>query len=393
VPVSGTGAAGDTIDLQISDGSHAPISTSLPVTAGPNGGVWSTTVDVHAMSDGSLAVSAAEVDPVGNTGPSSLRTFTKDTKGPAAPSIVWSGAVSEHALSVVLSGLAEPGSTVAVSVDDNDPLTAAVAAVSTADSGGSWSTPVSLDSLDDGTLTASASAMDGFGNVGPTATAHGVKDTVAPSIALSAPRAPFSLGTITARWRASDAGAGLAAAPYDVRWARGAHGKPLGSFRLLASGVTSTSVSRTLAAGTTGCFEVRAHDAVGNVSPWTVARCSVVALDDSAMTASAGWTRAKDRRLYHGSAFTTTRHGATLTLPASAFDRAAIVATHCPSCGSIAIFAGSHRLKVIDLSSASTRRRVITAFGQFPFRTAELTIRVISRGKRVQIDGVGTSDR
>jgi large repetitive protein len=391
VPVSGTAAEpGGTINVTLTDGTHNATSHGLVA----DDGTWSAPVDASGLDEGTLTATATQTDSSGNESPASaVDHATKDTVAPTVPTVVWSGDVTQHALSVVLSGAAEPSSTVNVSVDDSDGATPATGAVTTADSNGSWSTQLPLGGLDDGTLTAIAWAMDGFGNVGPTATAHGVKDTVAPSIALSAPRAPFSLGTITARWRASDAGAGLAAAPYDVRWARGAHGKPLGSFRLLASGVTSTSVSRTLAAGTTGCFEVRAHDAVGNVSPWTVARCSVVALDDSAMTASAGWTRAKDRRLYHGSAFTTTRHGATLTLPASAFDRAAIVATHCPSCGSIAIFAGSHRLKVIDLSSASTRRRVITAFGQFPFRTAELTIRVISRGKRVQIDGVGTSDR
>jgi methionine-rich copper-binding protein CopC len=391
VPVAGTAAEpGGTINVTLTDGTHSA-TAHAPVA---NDGTWTSAVDASGLSEGPVTATATQTDAAGNESPASaVGHATKDTVAPTAPTIAWSGDVTQHALSVVLSGAAEPSSTVNVGVDDTDGATPPTGAVTTADSNGAWSTQLPLGGLDDGTLTAVAWATDAFGNVGPTASAHGVKDTVSPSISLTAPRAPFSLGTVTARWRASDAGSGLAAAPYDVRWARGAHGKPLGSYRLLAGGLKATSVTRTLSAGTTGCFEVRAHDAVGNVSGWTVARCSVVALDDSAMTASAGWTRAKDRRLYHGSAFTTTTHGATLTLPKSAFDRAAIVATHCPTCGSIAIFAGSHRLKVIDLSSASTRRRVITAFGQFPFRTAKLTIKVISRGKRVQIDGVGTSDR
>ena len=391
VPISGTaGEPGGTIDVTLTDGTHNATSHA-PVA---NDGTWSAPVDASGLNEGPLTATATQTDAAGNESPASAAGHaTKDTAAPAAPSISWSGDVTQHALSVVLSGAAEPGSTVNVSVDDNDGATPATGAITTADSNGLWSTQLPLGGLDDGTLTAVAWATDGFGNVGPTASAHGVKDTVAPSITLAAPRAPFSLGTITARWRASDAGSGLAAAPYDVRWARGAHGKALGSYRVLATGIKATSVTRILSAGTMGCFEVRAHDVVGNMSPWTVARCTAVALDDSAMNASAGWTRAKDRRLYHYSAFTATKHGATLTLPASAFDRAAIVATHCPSCGSIAIFAGSQRLKVIDLSSPSTRRRVITAFGQFPFRTAKLTIKVISSGKQVQIDGVGTSDR
>jgi hypothetical protein len=318
----------------------------------------------------------------------------KDTVAPAKPTLRWSGSVTEHAQTVVFSGTAEPGSTVAVSVDDALSATPPVSGTTPADGvTGDWSEPLSLSSLSDGTLTATAWATDAFGNVGAVRVVNGTKDTVAPGITLTAPRAPFSLGSVTARWRGSDATSGLAAAPYDVRWARQAHGKALSSYRRLASRVTATALTRTLSAGTMACFEVRAHDRVGNVSAWSVARCSTVALDDAAMTASPAWSRVSSRRLYHGSAFTTSRHGATLTLPASRLDRVAVVATKCRTCGSIAIFVGGHRIKLLDLHSATTHRRVLVVLAPFGVRRAAVTIKVISSGKQVQIDGVGTSTR
>jgi hypothetical protein len=165
----------------------------------------------------------------------------------------------------------------------------------------------------------------------------------------------------------------------------------LGGYQRLATGLSATSITRTLLAGTTACFEVRAHDVVGNVSCWTAPRCRTVALDDKALTASAGWTRVLSSRLYHGSAFTSARRGATLTLPAAQLHQVAVVATYCQTCGSIAIFVGGHRIKIIDLHSDVSRRQVVTTLPAFSTRRATVTVRVLSSGKTVQIDGIGTT--
>jgi large repetitive protein len=392
VPVTGFATEpGGTITVTLTDGTHNA-AASVPV-AGDS--TWATTVDASGLTDGPIGATATQADAAGNVSPLSPSVGAhKDTVAPAKPTLRWSGSVTEHAQTVVFSGTAEPGSTVAVSVDDALSATPPVSGTTPADGvTGDWSEPLSLSSLSDGTLTATAWATDAFGNVGAVRVVNGTKDTVAPGITLTAPRAPFSLGSVTARWRGSDATSGLAAAPYDVRWARQAHGKALSSYRRLASRVTATALTRTLSAGTMACFEVRAHDRVGNVSAWSVARCSTVALDDAAMTASPAWSRVSSRRLYHGSAFTTSRHGATLTLPASRLDRVAVVATKCRTCGSIAIFVGGHRIKLLDLHSATTHRRVLVVLAPFGVRRAAVTIKVISSGKQVQIDGVGTSTR
>ena len=391
VVVSGTAAEpGGIVTVALTDGTLTRTATA-PV-AGDS--TWTATVDATDLGQGPISATATQTDAAGNESAASTpASATKDTVAPAAPqSLAWSGNVTHAAPTVTFTGTAEPGSTVSVSVDDTNPATVPVAATTTAAGGGSWSLPLQLSSLSDGTLTATAWATDGFGNVGSPATADGTKDAVGPTVTLTAPAAGFSLGSVTAKWRAFDLGSGLAAAPYDVRWARAAHGKALGRYQRLATSIAARSITRTLLGGTTACFEVRAHDVFGNVSGWTAPRCRTVALDDKALTAlSSGWTRVSNSRLFHGSAFTTTHHGATLTLPTTQLNRAGIVATHCATCGSIAVYLDGVRIQVIDLHSGATHRQVVTTLPAFSLRRAELVIKVISTGKTVQIDGIGTS--
>src|SRR4051794_10031446 len=390
VPGSGTATEpAGTVAVTLTDGTHEATGTS-PVAGD---GTWSAPLNASGLSDGPITATATQTDAAGNTSVASASAPAgKDTVAPAKPTLVWSGNVTEHAQTVVLNGTAEPGSTVNLSVDDGNAATTPVHDSATAaNTDGTWSKQLSLAMLDDGALTATAWATDTYGNVGLSIVVAGVKDTVAPTVRLTAPRSAFSLGAVTAAWRASDAGSGLTAAPYDVQWARAAHGKALGGYQLLATELHPSSITRTLRPGTTACFEVRAHDAVGNVSGWSAPRCRTIALDDKAMTASAGWTRIRDRRLFHGSAFTSTAKGATLRLAASRLNRVAIVATHCPTCGSIAIFVGGQRIKVIDLHSSATHRRVLTTLAALTARTATVTIRVLGNGKPVVIDGVGTA--
>ena len=88
--------------------------------------------------------------------------------------------------------------------------------------------------------------------------------TSAPSVIL---RAGTTLGSggglpVTVSWSASDVGpAGIAS--YDV--ARSIDGRP---FRMIATGVTGTSIGSGVTPGHTYRFEVRAHDKAGNVGFW-----------------------------------------------------------------------------------------------------------------------------
>ena len=69
--------------------------------------------------------------------------------------------------------------------------------------------------------------------------------------------------------------------------------------------------------------------------------------------------------------------------------RIAIVATTCPTCGSISVYWGSTFLKTISLKSTTTVNKkllVVTTFASA--RAGTLTIKVYTSGKKVILDGV-----
>jgi hypothetical protein len=66
-----------------------------------------------------------------------------------------------------------------------------------------------------------------------------------------------------------------------------------------------------------------------------------------------------------------------------------IVATTCPTCGSIKVYWGSTLLRTISLTSATTiNRRLISVTTFTTARTGTLTIKVSSSSRKVIIDGV-----
>jgi hypothetical protein len=389
VPVSGTAAEpGGTVHVTVTDGTHNATATA-PVA---DDSTWSVPVDADALDDGPVTATATQTDAAGNeSAPSAGAAGAKDTVAPAMPSFTWSSDVTHAISNVTFSGTAEPSSTVSLVVDDGDEQTLAASGTTTAGADGTWSKQLDLAGQPDGALTATAWATDGFGNVGLGRAVAGRKDTVVPSARMLRPTTSFVLSSVRLSWAGSDAGSALPAHAFDVRWARAPHGRALGGYGRLLTAVSATSVDRALAAGVTGCYEVRAHDAVGNTSPWSPARCTTAVLDDKWLTASSGWTRVSSTKLFHGSALRATRKGVTLRLGSSRLHRIAIVATHCSACGSIVVYVGSHRVGAINLHSSTLKRRVLTTLAGFSLRTRVVTIKVTSSGKRVEIDGVGTT--
>lgn len=94
-----------------------------------------------------------------------------------APAFVYSGNVSN----VPVSGTAEPGSTVVLTVAGAgaQPLTQTL----TANSSGNWTaTPLNLGAFHEGSISYSARATDAAGNTGPAGTAASTKDVTAPTV-------------------------------------------------------------------------------------------------------------------------------------------------------------------------------------------------------------------
>lgn len=87
-----------------------------------------------------------------------------------------------------------------------------------------------------------------------------------------------------------------------------------------------------------------------------------------------------------------TKHlGAKLTRAGAMARRIAVVATRCAGCGSIGIYAGPTLIGTVNLAYKSTARKTLFLLPAFSLRTATITIRVLSSGKTVEIDGLGIS--
>jgi len=397
VPVSGIAVEpGGTVTIAVTDGIHT-VSATAPAAAADAAqpGGWSTVMNLSPLTDGGISAKVEQTDEAANASPlSDPATATKDTLVPAAPTLHWSANALAGHQTVTFSGGGEVDQMVHVYVDDTLSTTPAVGAITPTGSDGLWSTSLDVSSLHEGSLTATAWVTDEVGNIGATRMVGAVKDTSVPTVSLTSPAGLFTLGRIGAHWSGGDTGSGVAA--YDVRYAHADRGKALSSYRRpaawqgLAPGVGS--VTGTTKPGATDCFEVRVRDTAGNVSGWTAPRCSTVALDDRALTASPAWKRINGGGFYRGTATTTTIHGATLTLPRTTLDRVAFVARHCGSCGTVTVYVGSTLVKKVNLQSATTRAHVLTLLPAFSRRTGVVTLRVTSvSGETVQIDAIGTS--
>jgi hypothetical protein len=149
------------------------------------------------LADGTITYTATATDAAGNSATDFL-TATKDTVAPLAPTglTATDPINAANQTSVVVSGSAEPDSTVNISISDG----IVVLPVGTAIAGGSGDftlAGIDVSSLADGPLTVSATATDGAGNTGLPATVPTTKDTVAPMVSVSAVTDPVNAANET----------------------------------------------------------------------------------------------------------------------------------------------------------------------------------------------------
>jgi hypothetical protein len=215
-------------------------------------------------------------------------------------------------------------------------------------------------------------------------------DTHAPTATLTRPTAAQVLGSsAVVSWTGADTGSGVAT--YQVRYQRAPWNGRFGAWSYPAAWQTLTTTSLTatrLARGYDYCFSARAIDRAGNVSQWTAARCIAVPLDDRALSPSTGWTRASSTRFWNSTATGTTRRGASLVRTGARFTRVGVVATRCANCGVVAVYSGSTYLGRLNLAASRTSYRSVLMLRRVSLRSATITLRVLSSGKLVQVDGL-----
>ncbi|HEY4570791.1 MAG TPA: hypothetical protein VIH10_15055, partial [Kribbella sp.] len=152
---------------------------------------------------------------------------------------------------------------------------------------------------------------------------------------------------------------------------------------------TATSMDLAVAAGYEYCVSVRAKDKFGNVGDWSAERCFSRPLDDRSMSmATTGWARGSSSKFYYGTDTQTTSSGKALTRTVQG-KRFFLVATRCPTCGAVAVYAGNKLLTTVNLAYPTTHYQVVLGLPvQSTLFSGTLTLRTVSTGKLVQVDGL-----
>ncbi|MFK3862030.1 Ig-like domain-containing protein, partial [Pseudoalteromonas rhizosphaerae] len=180
VLITGSGAeAGATVTVGISG-----INATVIADSSGNWTLNGSELDISALNNGTLTVSATQTDSAGNISSAATATITLDNVAPNALAITTPIAVDgivnaaeDNALLIVGSG-AESGAAVKVDVGG-------VNATVTADSNGSWTlsgNELDISALNNGTLTISATQTDSAGNISPAATTTITLDNSAPPV-------------------------------------------------------------------------------------------------------------------------------------------------------------------------------------------------------------------
>jgi hypothetical protein len=148
-------------------------------------------------------------------------------------------------------------------------------------------------------------------------------------------------------------------------------------------------------AGSTTCLSVRAHDADSAVSDWSEPTCTAVPLDDRSLVRAGTWSVGSDVAYYRSTYLRTTTAGATLTRTGLASYWVALLATTCPTCGTVQLFLGTSTkpFRTVSLASPTTVTSKLIAVHDADLVDSSLirgtlTIKVVSSGKPVTIDGL-----
>ena len=225
-------------------------------------------------------------------------------------------------------------------------------------------------------------------NVGE-ATASWLVDLTAPTAGVRSPSPPVKVArTLTVAYTAHDTG-GAGVSAYDVRYRAAAWNTAFHRWVQPAGwqATRATNVAFALAPGHTYCFSVRAHDAAGNVSAWSTARCTTVPLDDVAMAASSGWRRMSSPGAFHHTLSLASSGAAVLRLDKAHLRRLALVVRTCPGCGRIKVYRGGVLWRTVTTRSARVRNRVVLTLPDIGLRTTSVRLRPAG-GAPVYVDGI-----
>jgi hypothetical protein len=290
--LSGTAEAGATVRLTLGAGNVRQVQANA-------GGAWTYQLqlaDVQAMGEGLETLQASATDLAGNTSTLPVdRPIRIDTEGPAAPSFTVGGDneinAADRAQTQTVSGMAEPGSSVTLTVGAGAGAT--VYRIASDANTGAWS--LTLSDADYAALgqgggkTVSAVATDGAGNSGQSRTVPVIVDTVAPALT------PFGLAAGSDSGTKGDGRSNDTTPTFKVTAEAGAKlafQVGTGAFVDVADGTGAEQTVDLPALSTDGTYTItlRATDSVGN----TTLRTGAYTLDTTPPAAASFGTVAGD---------------------------------------------------------------------------------------------------
>lgn len=270
-----------------------------------------------------------------------------------------------------------------------------------------WPTDVTFDTLPDGEYKLDAGASDGAGGFSSLSYPFEVDavaeaETAVPQITADGPVAFTVSSTPSAAGNALDS--------YDVRtivwtWMSPGSGS---AYEYPEAWQATTSSSFTLPGpprGTFVCFSARAREVGGALGPWSEPNCSSTALDDRQFTrlADAEGSTTNDRWIRDtGDQYTFRRairtkvrgHVAVTDRIVPWWKQPVLVATTCPTCGrvSVSLTAPDFGAELGTYSLVSEVRRngvaiPLAELAEGGVDFGRLRVAVVSRDKRVQLDG------
>ena len=223
-------------------------------------------------------------------------------------------------------------------------------------------------------------------------------ETTPPAVTVNPVPTATLRSSVTVNYSASDADTGRSGiSAYDVRWRSATDRSGFGAWHYPTAWQHTRAKSQTLtglAPGGTYCLAVRAYDRLTNRSHWSASTCTARALDDRAMTAGSAWKRLADNVFYLHTVTSSKVGGAHVQRADERLLRVGVVATVCPTCGRVRLYVAGTRVGVIDLAAPQRLRQQILMLDPFSsLRTGRVTVKVISGGKQVAIDGLVVSRR
>ena len=199
-----------------------------------------------------------------------------------------------------------------------------------------------------------------------------------------------TLPLVQVSWRATPGT--YAIASYQVRYRQSSWSGPFGLPVIWKSRTTATSAAFAPAAGYTYCFSARATDQRGLTGPWSSERCTAAPLDNRSLLHSGGWASGTGSAYYRGTWTRAYAYGAKAVRASVRAKRIVLVATSCPTCGTVRVYLGSTLLRSISLYSATTiNRRVFSVATFSSIRSGTVTVKLSSSRHRVIVDGLGIS--